>query len=326
MCFGVHSKPQAGQGWFPLFLRLGSINSQNNLIGDIEKMNSANTIKPKTISRLLLAVGLWVAPVQAETIIIDDSSFSVANVPSASLGGVLSGRWGIWEAASSSFVQTVTSSLNAGYVDLSSPELSITLNQITALNHPAGSSMALAIFTDGSADAQGLNFASATHRLVLTDASWVAPNWANNANMVTFSFSSNTVARIGSFLFNGGNERFGLAGISHPVILSPAEAAGIVSEEFSYQIEASGAPTGFSASGLPAGLSLNAATGLISGTPAQVGSFVITVGATNSGGTGEMSVTLVIGVGDGQWTILSYPGARSTYVAGLFRQQHCRFL
>jgi hypothetical protein len=61
---------------------------------------------------------------------------------------------------------------------------------------------------------------------------------------------------------------------------------------FAYQITATNNPTSYSASGLPAGLSINTATGLISGTTVATGASDTTIGAFNLGGTG--SAILVI--------------------------------
>src|SRR5207253_6576888 len=77
-----------------------------------------------------------------------------------------------------------------------------------------------------------------------------------------------------------------------PVITSPATATGQVGVAFSYQITATNNPTSFNATGLPAGLSVNTSTGLISGTPTTAGTYSVTISATNAGGTG--SATLVI--------------------------------
>src|SRR5205823_4169067 len=77
-----------------------------------------------------------------------------------------------------------------------------------------------------------------------------------------------------------------------PVITSPLTASGQVGVAFSYQITATNNPTSFNATGLPAGLSVNTSTGLISGTPTTAGTYSVTISATNAGGTG--SATLVI--------------------------------
>ncbi|NCX47858.1 MAG: peptidase S8, partial [Verrucomicrobia bacterium] len=52
-----------------------------------------------------------------------------------------------------------------------------------------------------------------------------------------------------------------------PVISSSTTASGTVGTAFSYQVVASGSPTSYSATGLPAGLAINATSGVISGTP-----------------------------------------------------------
>ena len=69
-------------------------------------------------------------------------------------------------------------------------------------------------------------------------------------------------------------------------------ATGAANGAFTYQISASGNPTSYGATGLPAGLVLNAATGEITGTPTVGGTYDVTVSATNAGGTGYMTLTL----------------------------------
>ena len=79
-----------------------------------------------------------------------------------------------------------------------------------------------------------------------------------------------------------------------PVISSATTASGAVGSPFSYTITASNSPTSFNATGLPAGLSVNTTTGVITGTPTGTGSSTIALSATNAGGTGTATLTLTV--------------------------------
>ena len=158
----------------------------------------------------LLAVVATASSLKAETLSIYDDSFIVNGAPALAVGKIISGRWGQWNAVTATFNQAIVNTAAAGYVDLtpSAKELSITLNQTTTTTYASGSVMALAIFASNSADSQTLNWsltaggakqASVVAYAVLTDASWIAPLFANNATPVDFTFTANTQAVLGSF-------------------------------------------------------------------------------------------------------------------------------
>ena len=95
-----------------------------------------------------------------------------------------------------------------------------------------------------------------------------------------------------------------------PVIvgtLNPSTPAG---QTYSYQIMATNSPSSYAASGLPSGLTLNTTTGLISGRPLVVGTFPISVSATNSQGPGNGTVTLL--VTDAPPAIIAQSASRQT--------------
>ncbi|MBT2424071.1 putative Ig domain-containing protein [Streptomyces sp. ISL-22] len=80
-----------------------------------------------------------------------------------------------------------------------------------------------------------------------------------------------------------------------PEVTSPERATATKNQVFNHLITASELPTSFAAEGLPKGLAVDTATGLISGTAEDnVGSFTVTVSATNSVGTATQSLTLTV--------------------------------
>lgn len=93
----------------------------------------------------------------------------------------------------------------------------------------------------------------------------------------TSSPATLTVSPLAPSITNSG------AGLSDPV-----------GDSYTYDVVASNSPTSYSATGLPPGLTINAATGVISGTPTTAGIYNVTVTAQNSTGTGNTQLTLTI--------------------------------
>ena len=79
-----------------------------------------------------------------------------------------------------------------------------------------------------------------------------------------------------------------------PTITSATSATATVNAAFSYQITATGSPTTYGATGLPAGLSVAASSGIISGTPTQAGTSTATISATNGNGTANASLVFTV--------------------------------
>ncbi|SFD49219.1 Por secretion system C-terminal sorting domain-containing protein [Chitinophaga sp. CF118] len=79
-----------------------------------------------------------------------------------------------------------------------------------------------------------------------------------------------------------------------PVITSATADTSTIGSAFHYTVTASATPTSFSATGLPAGLTIDSANGVITGTPTVTGTFPVTLNATNGSGTGAAILMLTV--------------------------------
>jgi T5SS/PEP-CTERM-associated repeat protein len=79
-----------------------------------------------------------------------------------------------------------------------------------------------------------------------------------------------------------------------PVISSPTTVEATQGDAFSYQIAATNNPTSFGAMNLPDGLTVDHASGLISGTPTQAGNYVVPMAANNAAGSGQADLIIEV--------------------------------
>ncbi|GAA4989869.1 putative Ig domain-containing protein [Kitasatospora paranensis] len=152
------------------------------------------------------------------------------------------------------------------------------------------------------------------------ECAWLSPGTTGGAANITFG-GFGTWAEQASW----SNDTNSCA-ISHPIVgggstgntvtvTNPGSQSGTVGTAVSLQISASDSASGqtltYSATGLPAGLSINSATGLVSGTPTTAGTSTVTVTAkdtTNATGSTSFSWTESTGGGCTARQLLGNPG------------------
>ncbi|NTW87303.1 MAG: hypothetical protein HGB30_14195, partial [Holophagaceae bacterium] len=82
--------------------------------------------------------------------------------------------------------------------------------------------------------------------------------------------------------------------VRHPLIESATTLTGEVGRDLRYRIRTINLPQSFAATGLPAGLVLDAQTEIISGRPEAPGTFAVVLRATNPHGTDTAELALAI--------------------------------
>lgn len=142
------------------------------------------------------------------------------------------------------------------------------LSNVIAIS--VGSGHALALKADGTVVAWGGNWAGQS----------TVPFWLSN------------VVEIAA----GGNHSLALrgspAGVAAPVPVSPHVMIGTADRPFFQRILVKNTASSYGASGLPTGLTLNPATGIITGHPTTNGVYTLTLSATNSRGSASWTVPL----------------------------------
>jgi hypothetical protein len=143
---------------------------------------------------------------------------------------------------------------------------------------------------------------------------WITPGTSGGAADLSLATGSFAVQ---SMWANDANSGSGGCDISHPIVTNPGggggntvtvtnpgNQTGTVGTPVSLQIQATDSASGqtltYGATGLPAGLSINSSSGLISGTPTTAGTSNVTVTATDTtGATGSASFTWAISSSSG---------------------------
>lgn len=171
--------------------------------------NQSNSInKALTVAAVLVALTL---PGQASTVKIFDTSLTVNNTPALSSTAVIGARLGVWNGTS---FTAAPISVAAGYFDNDLVELSATIsasaNATVGIN--PGDLFALAIYNASSSAA----YSTAVTQAILTDAAWIMPALDFSLTVNNFNLSANTIARVGTYNFNSGNNLIGLALIPEP--------------------------------------------------------------------------------------------------------------
>jgi autotransporter-associated beta strand protein len=125
-----------------------------------------------------------------------------------------------------------------------------------------------------------------------TGCAYSAAGFPTNLYAGFYTISGNSSAPNTAIFSNVAYSQTAPAG--SPEISSATTATAKIGESFSYSINASANPSSYSASGLPAGLSLDEASGVISGTATELGQSEVTITATNGDGSGTATLILKV--------------------------------
>ncbi len=210
-------------------------------------------------------------------------------------------------ATNSTYTIPATTSANAGAytVTITNSVGNVTSSAATLTVNPTGSPT---ITTQPISQTVFIGY-SATLTVIATGAPTLTYQWKRNGTALTgatnstYTITNATNTDAGPYtvtITNGlGNVTSSAANVTvtaavAPAITSPNQAGAAIDEPFSYVITANNSPSSFATTGLPAGLTLNTATGAITGSPTTAGTFTVSLNATNTVGTGTATLTLLV--------------------------------
>ena len=136
---------------------------------------------------------------------IYDGDYSFFNGASQITTGSYEVRWGTFAAGVFTPIGGLSStSVNAGYNDLSSPEIiaQLSLGNNTLIAAGTQLSLNLTLLADDAA------YVASANEVILTDSTWVAPTFQLSGPRTDVVFTANTTALKGNYSYNGGNEIF----------------------------------------------------------------------------------------------------------------------
>jgi len=250
------------------------------------------------------------------------------NPNSGDTGGILNDDWTTVNSLRMSYIQGSLAPLIG--VATGSGATSQTMNFAVTLSAPASAVVSVAYATVDGTAAAGTNYTATSGTLsfapgeTMKTISVVVPGQTLAANkQFSVQLSNVSGATIADGTGVGLIQPAAVVLPAAPVISSATTASGIVGAAFSYQIVASGSPTSYSATGLPAGLTVNAASGLISGTPTAVATSTVTLRATNAGGSASKTLTITVAAAPVVVTapVISSAATASGRVGTAFRYQ-----
>jgi hypothetical protein len=123
------------------------------------------------------------------------------------------------------------------------------------------------------------------------------PGATNNESGLIFNATAGTTYYLKVDAYDGytvGNFTLNLHAPVAPTMPATASATGTTTAAFAYSITALNYPSSYAAAGLPPGLSLDTATGAISGTPTAGGTYPVAVHVANFAGSADQTLTITI--------------------------------
>lgn len=195
--------------------------------------------------------------------------------------------------------------LNSGAVLAPSGASAIATLTGTALTWNGGATLAFDLGASGTSDSLALSgaltkgsgsgcaFAFAPGSGFAVGATYTLATFASTTFIAADFSATGLPADTGAvFVVNATSLQVRIQGV--PAITSANSATAVYGTPFSYTITASDTPATFAASGLPASLTLDSATGVVSGTPTAAGTYSVTLTATNTAGSSSAVLTLVV--------------------------------